>query len=308
MWSFKKLAREIYADVAQKQTLALAAGLSYYFVLSMFPLLILLAAIVSYIPVPDLFARIVNTLAAVIPEQSMGLVRAVLGDVIHAQRGSFLTVGILGVLWGASSGFASLISALNVAYDVPETRPFWKIRLLAILLTFVTGMLLIVGVFVLFLGPQFGAWLAGKIGAGYLFARLWPTLRWSISIAFIVAGVELIFLWAPNIRQRFLLSLPGAVVAAIFWISASYLMGLYFQHFAQFNKTYGTLGAAIALMVWLYWSWFIVLLGAQLNAQLLKTLSYDLPLKQPRQAPVPMQPLPAEQQLPEKEVRDRGAA
>jgi membrane protein len=96
--------------------------------------------------------------------------------------------------------------------------------------------------------------------------------------------------------------LPGAVIAAVFWIVASYAMGLYFQNFAHFNKTYGTLGAAVALMVWLYWSWFIVLLGAQINLQLLKEKNYELPLKQPRRVPAQMPP--SEQ----RKVRDRGAA
>lgn len=282
MISISNVVRTTYQNVVNKQTLAVSAGLSYNFILSLFPMLILAAAILSYLPIPNLFDRITNALAAVIPQEGMGLVRPVLQDVIHSRRGGFMTIGILGTLWSASGGFVALIRALDVAYDVPETRPMWKRRLLALQLAFGTGFLLAIGIVAMFVGPQFGAWIASKIGAGYLFAQIWPLLRWVVSIVFIVLAIELIFFWAPNVKQRFLASLPGAVLSMTFWIGTSYLLGLYFQHFAHFNKTYGTLGAAIALMVWLYWSWFVILLGADLNAQLLKARGSQLSLKQQR--------------------------
>jgi membrane protein len=291
----KRVLRETWDGVSGKNLMDLAAGLSYYFILSFFPLLILAAAIVSFLPIPNLFDRVVAALAVIIPEEGMGVVRGVLKDVVQANRGSFLTIGLVGVLWSASGGFVGLISALNVAYDAPETRPFWKRRLLALQLAFATGLLLVIGVTAMFLGPEFGEWVATKAGLSSLFARVWPILRWSVAIAFIVLAVELIFYWAPNVRQRFLASLPGALVGVVFWIAASYALGLYFQNFAHFNKTYGALGAAITLMVWLYWSWFIILVGAELNLQLLKARGYELPLKQPR-PPSPAIPAPADRE------------
>jgi membrane protein len=273
---------KVYKDIMRNHTMALAAGLSYYFVLSLFPALILAAAIVSFLPVPNLFDRILTAMQSVVPADSMGLVRAILNDVITPNKGSFLTLGILATLWSASGGFASLIEALNVAYDVPETRPIWKTRLLAIGLMIVIGGLLVVGALSMFLGPQFGAWLAAKLHLSTVFAAVWPYLRWVISIAFTVLAVEILFFWAPNVKQRFLATLPGAIVGVGFWIASSYALGLYFQRFAHFNKTYGTLGAAIALMVWLYWSWFFILAGAEINSELLKAEGHGrLVLKQP---------------------------
>lgn len=271
-----------YQDIMRNHTMALAAGLSYYFVLSLFPALILAASIVSFLPVPNLFDRILAAMQSVVPADSMGLVRAILKDVITPNKGSFLTLGILGTLWSASGGFASLIEALNVAYDVPETRPIWKTRLLAIGLMIVIGGLLVVGAFSMFLGPQFGAWLASKLHLSGAFAVVWPYLRWAISIAFTVLAVELLFYWGPNVKQRFWATLPGAMVGVGFWIASSYALGLYFQQFAHFNKTYGTLGAAVALMVWLYWSWLFILAGAEVNAELLKASGHGkLVLKHP---------------------------
>jgi len=276
-----KAIRTIYHDVVNKQMPMVAAGLSYNFILSLFPLLILAAAIVSFVPIPNLFDRVVGALATVIPEEGMDVVQSVLRDVLQTRRGGFMTIGLLGTLWSASSGFVGLIRALNIGYEVPEGRPLWKRRLLALQLAFTTGLLLVLGVVAMFVGPEFGEWLARKIGAGYVFARIWPALRWGVSVVFIVLAIELIFFWAPNVKQRFFASLPGAMLSAIFWIFASFALGMYFQNFAHFNKTYGTLGAAIALMVWLYWSWFIILLGADVNAHLLRARGSQLPLKWP---------------------------
>jgi len=221
-------------------------------------------------------------MSTVVPADSMGLVRSVLRDVVTPYRGGFLTIGILGTIWTASSGFAGLVEALNVAYGVPETRPIWKTRLLALQLMVVTGFLLVLGTTLVFVGPQFGTWLSNKVGLSNQFAEAWPVIRWSVSIAFIVLAVDLIFYWGPNVKQKFLATLPGAAIGVGFWLAASFLLGYYFRQFAGINRTYGTLAAAVALMVWLYWSWFVILIGAEINAEVLKAKSGGkLELKQP---------------------------
>jgi len=103
-----------------------------------------------------------------------------------------------------------------------------------------------------------------------VFVVLWPYIHWSVAVGFTVLAIEALYFLAPNVKQRFLATLPGAVVAVGCWIALSYLLGLYFRHFANFNKTYGTLGAAVALMVWLYWTGFAMLVGAELNSELAK--------------------------------------
>ncbi len=128
-----------YADVVQNHTLQMAAALAYYFVLSFFPALIFLSAVVAYLPVPDLFNQASALVARFLPADSMGLVRRVLGDVVTPNRGTFLSFGILGTVWAASGGFAAIIEALNTAYQVKDDRPFWKTRPLAVGLGFIIG-------------------------------------------------------------------------------------------------------------------------------------------------------------------------
>jgi len=262
-----------YGDVLRNHTLQMAAALSYYFVLSLFPSLIVLSAIVAYLPVPNLFDQALSMMARFLPPDSMGLVRRVLSDVITPNRGTFLSFGIMGTLWTASGGFAAAIEALNIAYDVEDDRPFWKTRPLAVGLALLTGALMLVALSVMIVGPRFGEWLAGRVHLSSSFVLLWPYIHWSIAIGFTILAVEALYFLAPNVKQRFLATLPGAILAVGCWLALSYLLGLYFRHFANFNKTYGTLGAGIAMMTWLYWTGFAMLVGAELNSELAKISS-----------------------------------
>lgn len=271
-------------DVDRNHTLQMAAALSYYFVMSLFPALVLLSAFVAYLPVPDLFNQALGLMSHFVPPDSMGVVKRVLGDVVTPNRGTFLSVGLLGTMWAASGGFAAAIEALNIAYDVEETRPFWKTRPLAIGLTFITGILLLTGLSVMILGPRFGEWLAFHAHLSRLWVFVWPYIHWSLAVAFTVLAVEALYFLGPNVKQRFWATLPGALVAVGCWIGLSYLLGIYFRSFANFNKTYGTMGAAVAVMVWLYWTGFAMLIGAELNAEL---------AKRTKAGPIEQQPEPA---------------
>ena len=259
-----------YGNVVRNHTQQMAAALAYYFVLSLFPALIFLSAVVAYLPVPDLFNQALALLARFLPADAMGLVQRVLADVISPNKGTFLSLGILGTLWAASGGFAAMIEALNIAYDVSDDRSFWKTRPLAVGLAFLTGALLLTALSVMVVGPRFGQWLAGKVHLSGFFVLLWPFIHWTIAIGFTILAVEALYFLAPNVKQRLRATLPGAVVAVSCWIALSYLLGIYFRHFGNFNKTYGTLGAAVALMVWLYWTGFAMLVGAELNEELAK--------------------------------------
>jgi membrane protein len=289
----KSAIAQTYADVDRNHTLQMAAALAYYFVLSLFPALILLSAVVAYLPVPDLFNQSLTLMARFLPADTMGLVERVLADVISPNKATFLSLGILGTLWAASGGFAATIEALNVAYEVKDTRPFWKTRPLALGLAFITGALFLVALSVMVVGTRFGAWLAARVHLSDLFVVLWPYIHWTIAVGFAIVAIEVLYFLAPNVKQRFLATLPGGVFAVGCWIGLSYLLGTYFRHFANFNKTYGTLGAAIALMVWLYWTGFALLVGAELNAELAK-ISHEGKLQQKREPPAITRIDPAE--------------
>jgi membrane protein len=280
----KRVIVKVASDVSQNHIFSVAAALSYYFLLALFPALIVFTTLVGYLPIPHLFNTIVEAMAHVVPPQSMGLVRRVVSDVTSRNHAALLSFGLLGALWTCSSAFATMIEALNVAYDVPETRPMWKTRLLTLELTLLVGLLVPVAVAFLVVGPHFGKFLALHLGLSRTFAVFWPIMQHVVAAILMVLAVEGLYFLAPNLKHTFSASLPGAVFAVVGWIALSDGLGFYFQKFEHLNKTYGVLGGGIALLVWLYWSGFIILVGAELNAELVK-LKRDI--QAARQQPTP---------------------
>ena len=118
------------------------------------------------------------------------------------------------------------------------------------------------------IGLNRGEWLAGKLFLSGWFAFLWPFIHWAIAIGFALFGVQMVYFLAPNVKQRFMATLPGAVLSVGCWMGLSYLLGIYFRYFESYNRIYGTLGGVMALMTWLYWAYFILLAGGRLNAEL----------------------------------------
>jgi membrane protein len=256
--------------VPQKHTLQMAAALSYYFVISLFPALVLLSAIIAYLPGAHPFEQVLSMLSGFVPHDTLELLQRVLAKVVTPNRGTLISFGVLGTLWTASGGFSAAIEALDIAYEVEEGRPFWVTRPLAVGLTLLVGLLLLIALGVMIVGPQFGTWLAERANLSWLLAKAWPYIHWTVAILFTVLAVEALYFIAPNVKQRFWATLPGAVLSVACWIGLSYGLGIYFRSFAHFNKTYGAMGAVIALMVWLYWTSFAMLVGAELNCELAK--------------------------------------
>jgi membrane protein len=261
----KRLLITVYNDVYDEHLFVFAAGLSYYFVLSLFPLLILIASVLRYVPIPHLFDALLTLMALLAPGDGMGLVRKVVSDVIIQKNTNLLTLGVLFTVWTASSGFAAMIDGLDVVYRVRETRPVWKTRPLALGLAFLVGSLLLVALGLMIEGTHFGVWFTGNFGLSPVFLTIWRYLSWGIAVLFAVLAVELLYHFGPNLKQRFRDSLPGAIIAVMTWIGLSYLLGNYFRHFDSLDKTYGALGAAIALYVWFYLSGCAILLGGEIN-------------------------------------------
>jgi membrane protein len=268
-------------DLMCNRTFAISAGLAYYFFLSLFPLMIFMAAVLAYVPIPDLFDQIMGLMTRFVPSQAMQMVQPIIKSVLRPPGTGFLSFGIIGTLWVASSGFASLIDALNIAYDVPETRAYWKTRSLAVALTLLIGSLVVIGLGVTLLGPNFAVRLSHHVHLSAMFVHLWPSLRWAIIFGSVVLAVELLYYLGPNVKQKFLFTLPGAVIGVVAWIIISLGFGIYVRHFANYNATYGTLGGVIALMFWFYLSSIAILVGGEINAELIKAAGKKLKIKCP---------------------------
>jgi len=263
---FKNAAVNVVQDMEKNHTMAFAAALAYYFVLALFPFLIFLSVVVARLPLPDFFGQVMGLIALLVPASSMGPLKSLIKDTILSTHSRVLTFGILLTLWSASSGFTALIDALNTAYQVSETRRYWKTRCLAIGMTFSVGCLLVVALALLLVGPILSARLTEAFGM----RTLWASTRWVVTVACTIVAVELLYFVAPNTKQRFRSTLPGALIAVGGWIGLSDLLGFYFRYFSSYSRGYGSLGVALAFSIWLYWTGFLVLIGAQFNAELLQ--------------------------------------
>ena len=263
---FKSAAVNVVRGMEKYHTMAFAAALSYYFVLALFPFLIFVSAIVAHLPLPDFSGEIMGLMGRVVPAASMVPLRDLMKTAILSRHSRLLTFGILFTLWSASSGFTALIEALNTAYGVRETRRYWKTRSVAIGLTFSVGLLLVTALGLLLVGPSLIAWLTETFGMRIL----WPYVRWAVASGCTVLAVELLYFVAPNVKHRFVSTLPGAVIAVGGWIGLSYLLAIYFQDFSTYSKSYGSFGVALAFSIWLYWTGFVILVGAQFNSELIR--------------------------------------
>jgi membrane protein len=178
---------------------------------------------------------------------------------------------MLGTIWAASGAFAALMNALNRAYDVQETRPFWKVRGIAILMTLGLSALILIGVLLLVAGPSIGRTLAEVLTLGDEFMFVWNIVRWPAALLFMVVTVALLFYFAPDANQPFRWITPGGVVGILLWVLASVAFNQYLSSdFNTYNKTYGSIGTVIILLLYLYISSLTILFGATLNATLVR--------------------------------------
>ncbi|MGB8834384.1 MAG: YihY/virulence factor BrkB family protein, partial [Candidatus Sulfotelmatobacter sp.] len=269
-FSIQRALGNTYRDLLKDEILQAAAALSYYALFGAFPALILLSALLAHFPVPDFFQDALFAIGRVAPPGTLAMLQSALSDIPVRNPGAWLSLGTLGALWVISSTFDELIESLDAAYGVQDSRPFWKTRLLAIGLAALTALFLICGIGTMIIGPRAGGWIAAQFSFSNAFILVWPYLHWGLAALFAMLTVETIYFLAPQVKQRFVSTLPGAVLCVVCWIGLSHLLGIYFRHFANYNRTYGTLGGVMAVMTWLYWGFFILLAGCELNSELEK--------------------------------------
>ncbi len=246
-----------------------AAGLAFWSMLSMVPLLIVVAALLALLRVPGLLPQLLGVMAILVPADSLSMVEKMVGGLLQPHRG-MLSFGILIYIWSTTGGFTSLISALNVSYDVTTPRSWLRDRLQAVLLAATSGGLLTLSLLALLAGPHFGHFLGEIFPVPQDFERLWPLIRVATVFVTFVVALELVYFLAPNIRQRFTSTLPGAIVAIALWFAGSAALAFYLNHLAHYSRMYGGMGAVIGLMFWIYLTALAILIGAEVNAELAK--------------------------------------
>ncbi|MEW6444019.1 MAG: YihY/virulence factor BrkB family protein [bacterium] len=259
--------RNLWRKFMGLDTLGLAAELGFWYFYSIFPFLIFFIALTSFLPVADDPEKVLGLMQDALPPSVYQVVGPTLHDTLIRPK-SWLAVGTLILaLWAASTAVSSLVSTLNRVYRVPETRPYWKRKGVALLLT---GSLIIgclVAFLFLVLAPVLTRYLAGR---AHLEVDLHPflqVLRPGVGVLVLVVSFAIIYRYAPDTRLTWRSVLPGSIVAMIGSFGVSRAFAYYLQNFAYYNRLYGTLGAVIAMMTWFYLVGLMVLLGGLVNSE-----------------------------------------
>lgn len=275
LWEFGgigpiRLAKRVWNEFDHDDIFGKAAELSYYFLLALFPALLFVVSLLGFMAGPgtELRANLFQTLRSILPSESSTLVAKTISEVSSGAGGGKLTFGIVTALWAASGGLSALISTLNVAYEVKETRGWIKTRLIALGLTIELSILIIVALTLVLFGGKLGAWMAGQTG-WQGFGAVWSVAQWPLVLGAMLLAFASLYYFAPNLKKpEWYWVSPGAVVGLLVWLAVSFGFRIYLQFFNTYSKTYGSLGAVIILMLWFYLTGLAVLVGGEVNSEI----------------------------------------
>jgi membrane protein len=262
---FKRTVKEFKDDNLSD----LAAALTYYSVLSIFPGLLVLFSVFGLLP-PKTADAVTENLLAIVPHDVLQPLDSVLKQLQDSKAAGILAiVGVLTALWSASGYVSAFMRAANVIYDVPEGRPIWKTLPTRLGVTIVVGILIgLAGLSVVFTG-KFAEQLGKPFGIGKQAVQVWDWVKWPVLLVVLMIVLAVLYWASPNARQAGIRWVtPGGIIAVLGWVAVSALFALYLATFASYSKTYGTLGGVIAFLVWLWISNLVILFGAEFDAEL----------------------------------------
>lgn len=266
-----ELGKRVYAEVMDDDVLGRSAQLSYYFLLALFPALLFLTSLLGYLAGEDSQLRqgLFNSLAAVLPGDASQLISKTVNDVTQSSGGGKLSFGILATFWAASNGMGAISESLNAAYDLKESRPWWKVRLTAVGLTLALTLLIVTALVLVLYGHDIADAVSIKLGLGSAFAIGWKILQWPLVLIFVLLAFALIYYFGPDSHhQDWKWITPGAVVGVVLWLLISFGFKTYLEFFNSYSATYGSLGAVIILMLWFYFTGTAILVGGEINSEI----------------------------------------
>ncbi|WP_318616484.1 YihY/virulence factor BrkB family protein [Sporosarcina sp. YIM B06819] len=256
--------KELLIRIKKIDVTGLASQLAFFFLLSLFPLLIFLITLLPFLNIDD--TQVFLYIREYAPASVAMLIEDTLAEILTNRNGGLLSVGALATIWSASKGMNALTKALNLSYYTAETRSYVVTRALSLVFTVLLIVVFLIALILPVFGRQIGILAFSVFGLEEGFLAIWQSLRWSIPPVLIFLVFVTVYWVVPNIKLRWKSVIPGAAFATIGWILTSFVFSFYVGNFGSFSSTYGSIGAIIVLMMWLYFSGIILMLGGQLNA------------------------------------------
>ncbi|AMX01083.1 ribonuclease [Rummeliibacillus stabekisii] len=240
------------------------AQLAYFFLLSLFPMLLFIVTLLPYLHLS--VSQVYTLLEEVMPDEIYSLTSDTLSEVLKNRHGGLLSIGILGTLWSASNGVNALNKSLNRSYDQEETRPFLKVRLYSLIFTILLIGLVVVALVLPVFGEQIGKLLFSAFGLENGFLAIWNKFRYILPPVVIFIVLTLMYWLMPNMKLDLKSVWVGALFSTLAWLIVSYGFSFYISNFSNYSATYGSIGGIIILMLWLYITGIILMVGGQVNA------------------------------------------
>jgi membrane protein len=269
---FKRILSEVKLEVKEDNVSNGAAALAYYLFLAVFPGMIFLLTLVPYLPIANLHQAVMDMLFQSLPEEAAKMFTGVVGEVVSNRKGGLLSIGLLLTLWAASNGMYAIMQQLNITYKVKEERSYIKTRAIAMVLLISFGLFVLGSLGLVIFGGTIKSWVSSWLGEGTLLDIGFSALRWGIIAVGLLLGFASIYYIGPNVKQKFRIISPGSVVAVALLAIASVAFRFYVANFGKYNATYGSIGAVIVMMLWLYITGFTILLGSVVNSVIDKHL------------------------------------
>ena len=267
--SWREILKRTFNEAFFKDNcLGMAAQLAYYFFFALFPTLLVMIAIASFFPVDRLIDDLFRTLGGVAPPEVLSIITDQMQKIADGEQGGLLTLGMLTALWSSSAAMTAIIDTLNAAYDIEEGRPWWKVRLTAIGLTVGVSLFILVSAALLLAGPTVAEYLADRFFLGPAFEWTWKILQWPLVFGLAVTAMAIVYYYAPDADQDWVWLTPGSIVATTLWLLASFGFKYYVANIGAYTETYGVIGGVMVLMLWFYISGLVILLGAEMNAEI----------------------------------------
>jgi membrane protein len=258
-WILKKWVRRFFED----KVFDLSAQLAYYFLVSLFPFIFLIFTVMGFLPISS--AYVLSLFQSIAPEEAYTLLEYNLIAVLDEHRGDVFSISLIIMIWLATIGTHAIIRVFNLAYQVEESRPFFKELILGVFLTFGLVVAVITALLLPVFGRTIGIYIFEQTGYSHPVWHIWETARYVIGFSILLFIFSALYRFAPNLKLSFRNVWPGAVFSTAGWHLFSYLFSSYVSIF-DYGQIYGNMGALLTLMIWFYLSALILIAGGQLNA------------------------------------------
>lgn len=262
--TFKKFLKELYYRMMHDELSLISANLSYYFILSILPLLMVILALTPYFNINQNF--LLTKIETIAPGVLGDYIFTLISEVLNNKNQTIITFGIIFTLWSASNGIYGLMYAFNIAYRVKEKRMWITVKIISIFFTIVIMVAMLLMLVLLVFGKQITWVLFHKLNFDKEFFDIWNYITILLPLFFTIIIFTFLYMLATNLKIPIKLAIPGAVFSAFSWIIISKVFGYYIDHFSNYIKTYGSIGAIMLFVIWLYFTGYILIIGAEINA------------------------------------------